>query len=134
MHSKNYLHRDIKPDNFVLGLGDKSSSIYILDFGLSMLYINPLKGNHIPYNIGKSLTGTARYASISSHLGYEQSRRDDLECIFYVTLYFLRGSLPWQNISAETKQEKYKLILNSKRENSIESLCAGFPGTFINIL
>ena len=84
-------------------------------------------GEHIPYKTGKSLTGTARYASINTHIGCEQSRRDDLEGILYVTLYFLRGSLPWQGQAAKDKKEKYKKILDSKEKTPIEVLCSGFP-------
>ena len=75
IHSKNYLHRDIKPENFVVGFGEKSCMIYAIDFGLSMLYRVPPRNNHISYSIGKSFAGTARYVSISAHLGCEQSRR-----------------------------------------------------------
>jgi casein kinase 1 len=72
IHSRNFLHRDIKPDNFCIGLNKTAHKIFLLDFGLAKRYIQK-EGKHIPYREGKNLTGTARYASINTHLGVEQS-------------------------------------------------------------
>lgn len=90
IHSRRIIHRDIKPDNFCIGTGNTKHRIYIIDFGLSKKYLSS-SGDHIKYKEGKGLTGTARYASINTHLGIEQSRRDDLESLCYVCLYFLLG-------------------------------------------
>ena len=131
MHSKYLIHRDIKPNNFLIGLSQKKNIIYICDFGLAKLYRDPKNGKHIPYKDGKSLIGTARYSSIYSHLGMEQSRRDDLESLFYTLIYFCNGFLPWQGIKAKTKPEKYKLILEKKINTSINDLCKNLPFEFI---
>lgn len=131
LHYKNFLHRDIKPDNFVTGLGQHARHIYLLDFGLAKKYRDSRNPNsHIPYREDKSLTGTARYASINTHMGIEQSRRDDLESLGYLLMYFLRGSLPWQGLRAVSKEEKYAKILQKKRSTTIDSLCRGFPPEF----
>jgi len=134
MHSKNFLHRDVKPDNFLIGLGRKASQVYAIDFGLAKKYRDPKTNQHIPYREGKNLTGTARYASINTHLGIEQSRRDDLEGLGYVLLYFLRGSLPWQGLPGNNKKEKYQNIMEKKMSTSVETLCANFPAEFCTYL
>lgn len=95
IHSRYFLHRDIKPDNFIIGLGKRQHLIYVIDFGLAKRYRDARSGEHIPYREGKSLTGTARYASLDTHLGKEQGRKDDLEGLGYIMIYFLKGQLPW---------------------------------------
>jgi serine/threonine protein kinase len=127
IHSKNYLHRDIKPDNFLVGRGNKSSIIYAIDFGLAKKYKDSKTGLHIPYRDGKNLTGTARYASINTHLGMEQSRRDDIEAVGYMLLYFLKGSLPWQGMVLKDPKKKYDKIKQLKYDIKLEDLCAGQP-------
>ncbi|XP_020223414.1 casein kinase 1-like protein 2 [Cajanus cajan] len=130
IHSKSFLHRDIKPDNFLMGLGRRANQVYAIDFGLAKKYRDTSTHRHIPYRENKNLTGTARYASMNTHLGIEQSRRDDLESLGYVLMYFLRGSLPWQGLKAGTKKQKYEKISEKKVSTSIESLCRGYPSEF----
>lgn len=127
LHSRFYIHRDIKPDNFLMGIGRYSSRVYLIDLGLAKKYFDPRLGKHIDYREDKHLTGTARYASVNAHLGIEQSRRDDLESFGYVMVYFLRGNLPWQGLKASTKKQKYDRITERKMSTPIEILCLGFP-------
>lgn len=122
------MHRDIKPENFLLGRADKMDLVHVIDFGLSKRYCDAKTHEHIPYKDNKSLTGTARYASINAHRGIEQSRRDDLEAIGHMLFYFLRGNLPWQGLPAKTKDEKYRKIKEKKIETQIDTLCSGFSG------
>ncbi|KAJ9506468.1 hypothetical protein QJQ45_019467 [Haematococcus lacustris] len=107
VHTRSFIHRDIKPDNFLMGLGKRANQVNIIDFGLAKKYRDPKTHVHIPYCENKNLTGTARYASVNTHLGIEQSRRDDLESLGYVFMYFLWGSLPWQGLQAATKKQKW---------------------------
>ncbi len=126
VHSKKQIHRDIKPDNYMMGRDNTRDTLYLIDFGLAKRYILS-NGQHIPYKTGKSMTGTARYCSIYTHQGIEQSRRDDLESIGYVLLFFLRGNLPWQGIKAKSNDKHYEKIGNVKQNTSIQDLCNGFP-------
>jgi serine/threonine protein kinase len=130
IHSKGMLHRDVKPDNFAMGLGRKANLMYVIDFGLSKRYRDPKTLQHIPFREGKSLTGTARYTSVNTHLGIEQSRRDDIEALGYIFVYLLRGSLPWQGLQAENRKQKYEAISECKISTSIEVLCQGLPQEF----
>lgn len=134
IHTRNFIHRDIKPDNFLMGLGKKGNLVYIIDFGLAKKYRDSRTQLHIPYRENKNLTGTARYASINTHLGIEQSRRDDLESLGYVLMYFNRGSLPWQGLKAANKRQKYERISEKKMSTPIEDLCRSFPSEFASYL
>ena len=133
IHTKHIIHRDIKPDNFVMGIEEKICTVYLIDFGLSKKYRSSKTLQHISFITNKKLTGTARYASINALHGCEQSRRDDMEAIGYVLMYFLRGSLPWQGLKIDKKEDRYHKIYEKKKSTIPEELCKGFPGKFKKI-
>lgn len=126
-HSKGYLHRDVKPENFLISTDPIAKTIYIIDYGLSKPYRDPHTNKHIPFKSSKLLTGTARYASISNHKGEEHGRKDDLESLGYTLIYALTGRLPWQDIKAVTKEGKYAAIHSKKNSTQPEMLCKGLP-------
>lgn len=130
MHGQSFIHRDIKADNFLIGNGSKAGIIHVIDFGLAKRYRDPKTNHHITYRSNKSLTGTVRYASINTHMGIEQSRRDDIESMMYVLIYFLKGKLPWQGVLGKNKHEKYKKIMQIKVATPLEKLCEDCPSKF----
>jgi serine/threonine protein kinase len=127
-HANGYVHRDLKPQNFVMGVENSSNAnvVHLIDYGLCRKYLDAY-GKHVMYSESHALAGTPRYVSINCHLGIQQTRRDDLESIAYVLLYFWFGSLPWQGITGEDKLEKYQRILNRKLQYTSDKLCAGAP-------
>lgn len=139
LHDNRVIHRDLKPDNFVFGLGKHCNELYLIDFGLSKCYVHPDTHVHIPFQTGKSLIGTPRYASINNHRGIEQSRRDDLESLAYLLLYFLNGRLPWQATEKAKSTVKkttvsFQTIADWKERVSAEDICPGAPKQLIALL
>jgi serine/threonine protein kinase len=129
IHSCGFIHRDIKPDNFTIGHTQKDK-IFCIDFGLATKYIDS-NNLHYKQKHNTKFVGTARYASINAHLGNTQSRKDDLESIGYILVYFFKGSLPWQNIKSSVKEKKYQLILEKKQNTTRVQLCKGLPDIFL---
>lgn len=128
IHDCGYIHRDIKPDNFVID-NKNGENVYCIDFGLAKKYVKK-NNEHIPFIKNNKFCGTARYASIAAHKGYTQSRKDDLEAIAYMLIYLFRSKLPWEQIKAKDKKEKYRLILEKKESISEEELCEQLPREF----
>ncbi|MES1907928.1 MAG: hypothetical protein MHM6MM_000954 [Cercozoa sp. M6MM] len=134
LHSRNLIHRDVKPDNFLFGLHRKSNTLHMVDLGLARKYRDPNTGMHIPFKEGRSLTGTPRYASIPAHKGHEQSRRDDFEAVAHMLLYFARGRLPWQGVKISEKNERNKRIGSIKMSTPVQSLCQGCAPQLLQFL
>lgn len=127
IHDRGLVHRDIKPQNMLLGRERTDPTVYIIDFGLSKKFRNR-DGSHIAHRTDKrGLTGTPRYASINALNGEEQSRRDDLESLAYVLIYLATGTLPWQGLRRNSKSENHRRILRLKRETPVADLCANTP-------
>lgn len=133
MHDKHYIHRDLKPDNMVIGRSHQQNQVYLIDYGLAKKYRSS-GGQHIPFKDGGKLVGTARYASVNSHLGYQLSRRDDLISLGYILIYFLKGKLPWQKVMGSTKEEKYNNIRKLKQNLGSRSICVNLPDEFAKYL
>ena len=155
MHEKGLLHRDLKPNNLTWGNYNSSynkilnnnfqnnninykldiNTIYLIDFGLSCSYYeNGSPTMHYKFKTGFNFVGTLRYASLNSHKGKRQGRRDDLESMIYILIYFLKGKLPWQDVKAKQKEERHKLIFEIKLKTTIDSLCKDLPEEFSNLL
>ena len=134
MHSKHIIHRDVKPDNIMMGLGAASHSLHMIDFGLTRSVLEPRTGKHIPFVGGKNLVGTCRYVSINSHLGYELSRRDDLITLGYVILNLFKGTLPWSNLKIKSLSARYRRVGKIKSQYTNAALCKDCPAQFVTYM
>lgn len=134
LHDRHYVHLDVKPDNFVLGIGELSNQVFLIDFGLAQLFRNPATRSHIVQINGSSAIGTIRYLSINCHLGLAPSRRDDLESLVYVIVYLVKGSLPWQGITVQPGQIHQDEVLRVKQATTVKALCEGLPQPFIGFV
>jgi serine/threonine protein kinase len=135
LHSRHFIHRDIKPDNFVMGIGENEDQVNIIDFGLAKRYMDPMTNLHVPHGENFALTGAAAFASINNHLGIQQSRRDDLESLAYVLIYFLSGSLPWYGAGVAAKRHiTTETIKRKKLLSTSKTVCHGCPREFRTFL
>jgi len=133
LHENNYIHRDLKPDNMMIGREQLNNQIFLIDYGLAKKYRDDT-GRHISFKKGGKMVGTARYASINSHQGYQLSRRDDLISLGYILIYFLKGKLPWQKVKGTTKHEKYDNIASLKQTFTLNTICADLPKEFYRFM
>lgn len=131
LHDRHYVHLDVKPDNFALGIGELSNQVFLIDFGLAQLFRNPATRSHI---VQSSVIGTVRYSSINCHLGLAPSRRDDLESLVYVIVYLAKGSLPWQGVIAQPGQIHQDEVLRVKQATTVKALCKGLPQPFVDFV
>mmetsp|Transcript_31998 Transcript_31998/g.55164 ORF Transcript_31998/g.55164 Transcript_31998/m.55164 type:complete len:375 (+) Transcript_31998:1254-2378(+) len=134
IHTKDYLHRDIKSDNFCMGLARKSKIVYAVDFGLAKKFRDTKTSQHMAYRESQNLTGTSRFASLNSHMGLELSRRDDLESLAYLLIYLSLGRLPWQSVKTRIKAEKHKRVMDMKTKIKPEILIDDLPQAFAQFL
>ena len=130
LHSRNYIHRDVKPANFMTGAGELSNQVFLIDFGLAQLFRDPSTRRHVPFMSGLKTVGTIAFTSINSHSGRTQSRRDDLESLMYSIVYLFCGCLPWQDV-IEGPVEQYEAAVLEKKTASVKTLCQGLPLPFV---
>jgi len=130
VHEKKFIHRDITPGNFLIGYGEKANKLFLIDFGYSKTFWNTRLHKHRPNRGRKNLVGTPEFASINAQKRQDSSRRDDLESLGYILLYFMIGKLPWQNIKVDKPWQKKEKISKIMVSTSINDLCTGLPKEF----
>jgi len=130
LHSKGFVHRDLKPDNLLLGRGDKAGVVHLIDFGLVKRYRDPKTGEHAQAKESGMLVGNLAFGSLGADRGFEQSRRDELEALGHVLIYLLCGKLPWFRPHSKAHGQPQPTLLevaHKKRQTSVEALCRHCP-------
>jgi casein kinase I homolog HRR25 len=132
IHGNALIHRDIKPSNFVMGALDSSAAnmVNVIDFGLAKRFRDAKTREHVAYKQDEGHgVGTSLFAALNTHMGIECSRRDDIESLAYMLVYFLKGSLPWRRCKGTTVSETWDLIREKKLATE-STLTDGLPPEF----
>ncbi|KAH9170335.1 kinase-like domain-containing protein [Lactarius sanguifluus] len=128
LHTQHYIHRDIKPGNFIVRANNPHPTVFLVDFSLVQLFRNPVTCLHIPYSTDESIVGTLPFTSRNGQQGHAQSRRDNLESLIYTIIYSACGDLPWMTISSR------EAVLQTKMLIMTEELCQGLPTPFCEFI
>ncbi|KAH8989312.1 kinase-like protein [Lactarius deliciosus] len=131
LHTRHYIHRDIKPDNFMVRAGHPHTAVFLIDFGLAWLFRNPATYLHIPYSKDHLIVRTLPFTSINGQQGHAQSHCDDLESLVYTIIFSAHGNLPWMTTSAYSDP---MAVLQKKKSVTAEELCKGLPTPFCNFV
>lgn len=127
LHFLNFVHNDIKPENFAMGLNEKSHLVYLIDFGIAKKFRDQETSKHMEYKENKVFIGSLKFLSINGHLGINLSRRDDLESLGYMLIYFLKSYLPWQDICMQNTNNLFQKIREKKQNFVVEEFCDDLP-------
>lgn len=131
------MHRDIQPGNFLVGLGKKLQQIYTIDYAFATPFHDATSNKPRPdvVNTNDTYVGTLKYSSLNVLKGHRHSRRDDLESLGLMLVYFLRGELPWDQPGSESSpKQRRKEIRKAMEETLLEDLCKGLPKEFLSFM